>query len=391
MSVVQKIKELEAVVGPESVPLLEELREMVLPYDPSVQLKALTDAVLSKEPENDELLRDLVDKLHTSTASYLRPRPDRFNSFKKDLLRYFDYCHDFINKGMYRALFEYTLLYAKIFYEPKKICGVIRHNCHVKECDGVFKSIDQTTCNVCGEYRPLCRALPSPNGRCHRHGGSEISGALNAGKKSLGRVGLYEKSLNGELRGMYVEAVTDINYISVAPEIGALAARSGQLMSEIGDTDYLAVATGVQQAVRKMREAIDKEEYWQIKEEGEVIGGLLNGVVDDKRRWDEIAALSGRLGRLAETERKRLIEEQKMITVQEMYMIQQETLANIRDAASVVAASLVKAIRNDREIKQSKIRHLFLTSLHASMKGELNTDYYLADSEKEPVIVDQDD
>jgi hypothetical protein len=178
---------------------------------------------------------------------------------------------------------------------------------------------------------------------------------------------------------MYIEAVTDVDYLSVSGEMGALAARSAELLSLVGgsDVDYLSVSVQVQQSVRKLRRAVLEHDLHEAESEATTIETLLTRVGDDKRRWDEIAALSGRLGRLAETERKRIIESQKMITVQEMYMLREETLGHIRDAAGVVATELVKLLGKGVKPDRKKIRTLILSTLHAGTKGDIDVDYYL--------------
>lgn len=391
MSIADKVEELSGFISPEGEKALAELKELVTPYEPAFQLKALQDVVLSKEDVSDEVVHGLLDRLEMSVARYSRPRPERFNSFKTDLLRYFGYCHKFVDNDMHGALFEYMLFFHKMFSEPKKICGTIRISCHNKDCTGKFSDPEQYKCLLCGSYRSVCTIKPASNGRCTRmasHGGRAISGVLNGQSKTFGRVQLYKQSLNGELQRMYIEAVTDQNYLSVAPEIGALAARSAELMSQIGDTDYLAVSARVEQSLRRMQKALIDEEYFDVEDEAVQINKTLKGVADDKRRWDEIAALSNRLGRLSETERKRLIEQQKMITVQEMYLLQQETLAHIRDAASVVAVKVIKRLKTGGEVSERDVRNIFLTTLHGIIKGDVSPEYTIASGSDEPVIID---
>lgn len=383
MSISQKIDDLKEIVGPEGLEVLKELEELVTPYEPGFHLDRLTQAILSKEDpadEDPERVHELIDALHSSTARYSRPDPDRFLAFKKDLGRFFLNCHTFVDLEMLHAVWEYMLLYHRVFSEPKKICGLPRYTCHVTDCEGRFSGPEDTVCPTCGAYRALCKNPPASNGRCTRvstHGGQNISGPLNDRMKHLGRAGLYRQSLNGELQRMYVEAMTDENYISVAPEMGALAARSGELLGQIGDIDYLAVSSQVQQAIRRMRKSIAEGEYYNVEKEATVIESLLTGVADDKRRWDEVAALSGRLGRLAEAERKRLIEAQKMITVQEMYMLQQETLAQFRDTASVIAVKIIELVAGGTDLGPNQVRALILRTMHSVTKGDLHVDYHL--------------
>jgi hypothetical protein len=395
MSISQKIDELRVYVEPGGHETLRDLEELINPYDPIIQAKHLSEVLF--EDLSDETIHNLLDELETSTARYSRPDPQRFHSFKTDISRYFSNCHTFVDKDMRVAVMEYLKLFDKVFGEPKKICGLPRFSCHDSNCLANIPEPDMAFCPECGNYRALCKNKPTRNGRCSRviiHGGMNISGPLNGmlKRENFGRVSIYEQSLSGELQRMYVEAVTDRNYLSVAPEMGALSSRMGELMSQIGDTDYLNVAASARQAVRRMRKALAEEDYFSVVDAASELDDLMTGVADDKRRWDEIASLTGRIGRLSETERKRLIEEQKMITIQEMYLLQQETLGNIRDAVGIVASEIMKAIKGKRNIKEKDVRQLFLSTLHGIMKGNISVDYYLpSGSDEDTVIIDGDD
>jgi hypothetical protein len=185
---------------------------------------------------------------------------------------------------------------------------------------------------------------------------------------------------------MYVEAVTDPEYLSVAPEIGALAARSAELMRDIGDTDYVAVAAKTRQAIKALKKSAKDDDIHGMLFAADEIEEQLTAVADDKRRWDEIAALSGRLGRLSESERKRIIEAQKVITVQEMFTIQQETLTQIRDAFAIVASGVVKWIDRGKEVDQPHLRQYMLRTLHKVMQGDLDLEKSLKDDQ--PLIIE---
>ena len=388
MSISQKMEELRPYIDVDGLDAFKELRTIILPYEPEFQLERFQAAMLDEV--SDDALHEMLDQLEISTARYTRVSPERRRTFKTDLLRYFTYCHQFIDKDMREVLCEYIDLYYKIFSTSKKICGLPNYTCSVPGCPGKFDDGEQIICLTCGGHRTLCKNSPVTNGRCRRikvHGGQKITGSLNDKAKKFGRVTLYEESLNGELRDMFVEAVTDPNYLSVAPEMGALATRSAQLMGEIGDTDYIAIAASAQQSIRKMRKAYSEQDYSVILDESRELENLLTSVANDKRRWDEIAALSGRLGRLVEVERKRLVEEQKMITVQEMYLLQQETLGHIRDSASIVAAEIVKMINKNGVINTRSIRQMFLTTLHGVLKGDIDAGHYLEDG-TETVVID---
>lgn len=385
MSIAQKITDLALYVPEEKYPELKELADILLKYAPDYQLDILKTMLASDDYDVDEV-HGLIDDLHTATAQYKRPEPSRYNSFKTDMKRFFDLSHVFLDLGKTEHIISFLERYNTIFGVPKRYCGRILVTCSNNECDGKFTALDQFLCSECGTPRDLCRRAPTASGRCSMHRGAALSGPLHNNFKNPGRAKIYGQNLQGELQQWYIDAVTDPEFLSVGPEIGALAARSAELMRDIGDTDYLAVSARTRQAIRAMRGAANDDDIHGVLRAAGEIEAQLTAVADDKRRWDEIAAISGRLGRLTETERKRIIEAQKVITVQEMYALQQETLMQIRDAFAIVAGNVIKWVNAGRPLEQPRLRQYMLTTLHKIMQGELDLEKSLKDDE--PFIID---
>lgn len=376
MSTTRKIRDLVPFIAPEGQALFEDLRKELAPYIPEYQWEKLQQAVGLGE-DKDRLL-EILDDLQMATASFINPNLDRYHTFKHDLMRYFDLCQRFIEMDRPDGLNMLLAYYREVFREPKKICGHIRTTCTNKECDGKFKSIDQLICEKCDTPRTICHVPPASFGRCiGSHGKTNLINTVFRDGAVPGRAKIYGRNLQGELRDMYIEAMTDPEFLSVQPEIAALATRSGQLMKDLGDTDYLSVATGIRQAIRKMHKAASEEDTLVMLLASREIEDQLTAVADDKRRWDEIASISGRLGRLSETERKRIIEAQKVITVQEMYVLQQESLASIRDAIAIMATKVHILMENGSQISQPKLKRYMLSVLHGVIQGDINTDKLL--------------
>ena len=368
-------------ISPEGLEIFEDIRKEVSRYVPEYQWEKLRQALALEEDE--ETLLEIVDRLQLSTSYFIDPSMDRYHTHKTDLMRYFDLCERFIKMGRPDGVELLMPYYQSVFRDPKKICAHIRTTCTNRpDCEGKFTSIDQLICAKCDTPRTICHMPPESFGRCTRvgtHGSAKLARSIFKDGAVPGRARMYGRNMQGELREMYIEAMTDPDFLSVQPEISALATRSGQLMKDLGDTDYLAISTGIRQSVKKMHKAASEEDLGGMIIAAVDIEEHLNAVADDKRRWDEIASIAGRLGRLSETERKRIIEAQKVITVQEMYVIQQETLANVRDAIAVVAAKVHRAMERGEIIGQPKIKRMMLGTLHSAMQGDLNTDRLLQD------------
>jgi hypothetical protein len=387
MSISQQITDLALVSQPEGRLILEELSLVLLKYSPEYQRDQLLEALQAGDYKKSDI-HQLIDDFQVATAQHRKPPPRRYQSFKTDIKRYFELSHVYVDLDQPETVISFVERYNDIFSTPKRYCSHIMLGCAKKGCGGKFTSLDQFLCTECGTPRDLCRRPPAGNGRCVGigHKGAIVSGPLNDRFTTPGRAKIYGESLQGELQEMYVEAVTDPEYLSVAPEIGALAARSAELMRDIGDTDYVAVAAKTRQAIKALKKSAKDDDIHGMLFAADEIEEQLTAVADDKRRWDEIAALSGRLGRLSESERKRIIEAQKVITVQEMFTIQQETLTQIRDAFAIVASGVVKWIDRGKEVDQPHLRQYMLRTLHKVMQGDLDLEKSLKDDQ--PLIIE---
>lgn len=370
MSISQEIASLAAYLPQDKLALLERAIVIVEKNEPDSAANVLKEALLEYETDTEYLL-ELVDFLERALAKHHRPKLSQTHSFKSDLRISFLFLRRFVEDCEWEAAVVIMDYYPHVFNPSgKTMCGASLKNCRNliegEQCGAPFTNPHTFYCLTCGAPRRLCRVPPKGNGRCRHHGGNKV--AAGNGRLSSGRLKVYGESLSGRLQEMYVESITDVDYLSVAPEIAALATRNAQLMSEIGDTDYMVITTGLNQALAHIEKGIVEGKPSEVEHGAAEIRHYLNSAVDDYRRWDEIGKLSSRLGRLTESERKRIVEAQQTITVQEMYMLQQELLANIRDAAAAAANYVWN--RLDRLDSSVSIRNAFLRELQEYMGGK---------------------
>jgi len=389
MSITQKINELQDYIHPDGLALFEELADVLVKHEPDYiydELLELVEAIQDQDHQGSkDDIRILLDNLETSLARYFQPQIEQTQAYRTDLKRFFGYAHGFLKKDRYDGLSDVLSMYHDLFNpNGKQKCGRILSNCRTKGCEYHFKNPNQIICPECNAPRGLCRSPSTEWGRCARsHGGNRVNGNF----AGTGRAKLYAQSLSGKLQDSYIKAVTDPEFLSVAPEIAALSARSAEVMDQLGDTDYVVIQAGIRRAVRDMRRASVDDSIHGMLVAADEIESYLDAVAEDRRRWDEIGAISGRLGKLVETERRRIVEAQQMITVQEMYNLQQETLLKIRDAATIIAQQLHRKFIDKGEIKTTEIRRVILKTLHGVISGKLSVDDYLVIEEFDPELL----
>jgi len=394
MSISQKINELEQYVHPDGLGLLEELADILVKHEADYihdHLLELLEATSYQDYESSpDDVRALLDDLETSLARHFRPQIEQARAYRTDMKRFFGFAHGFLKLGRLDGVADILSYYHDVFNpKGKSKCGRILSGCRTKDCDHSFQNPEQIVCPLCNTTRSLCSFSPTEWGRCARvHQGNHYMKDF----AGTGRAKLYARSLSGKLQDSYIKAVTDPEFLSVAPEIAALAARSAEIMDQLGDTDYVVIQTGVRRAIRDMRRASNEEETHGMLVAVDEIEHHLDSVAQNRRRWDEIGAISGRLGKLVETERRRIVEAQQMITVQEMYNLQEETLLKIRDASTIIAQQLHRKITDGSELKITAIRRLILKTLHGVVTGKLSVDDYLivdeADLELLPEVIE---
>lgn len=365
----QEIAALSQYLPQDKLDLLERAVVLIENNEPDSAAGRLMETLQELETDTEHLL-ELVDILERALAKHFRPKLTQLRAFKTDMKRFFTFMREFIGSHEHEAAITIMEYYPQIFNPKGKTkCGSPLKTCRnviaEETCLNSFPNPHTFYCPKCGYPRRLCRRPAKSNGRCRHHGGNVVS---TGNGNMAGRLKVYGESMSGRLQEMYVEAVMDPDFLSVAPEISALGTRNAQLMSEIGDTDYMVIATGLNQALAHIEKGIAQAKWGEVEYGAREFRSLLHSAVDDYRRWDEIGKLSSRLGRLAESERKRIVDAQQMITVQEMYMLQQEMLRNIRDAAAEAAYYVWNKI--EYLTTPVAIRNAFLRELQEYMDGK---------------------
>ena len=160
------------------------------------------------------------------------------------------------------------------------------------------------------------------NGRCRMHGGTSLSG-MQSGTFKTGR---YSKDLPTRLASKYQEAVSDGELLALREDVALVDAR---LSDVLGRAD-----TG--EAGRHWHRLSD---LWHIAETGDQadkvdaineIGRTIKRGVSDYAVWDEVGKLLEQRRRLVESERKRLVDMQQMITTERAMLLLSATVDIIR-------------------------------------------------------------
>lgn len=169
-----------------------------------------------------------------------------------------------------------------------------------------------------------CTVAAMPNGRCYRHGGSTPSGVASANF----RHGAHSKHLPERMAAEYAQGRKNADALSVSDDIALLFARQCDVLDRVDTGEsgemwrsLLASIKEAQRCRREFNKAMACEDFSGLREAGKDLNDALDamellaqGGVSDYAAWREVKDLSERLRKLRESETKRLVAMQEMVT-----------------------------------------------------------------------------
>jgi hypothetical protein len=155
------------------------------------------------------------------------------------------------------------------------------------------------------------------NGRCRLHGGKTPMGIASPHYKT----GRYSKFIPARMIGRYEEARADGELLALREDISLVDARLSDLLSRVDTGESGALWRSLMAARMEMlacRQASDVKGQMAALN---LIMELISQGHADYRAWGEVAAVLDQRRRLVESERKRLVEMQQMISSERMMVL----------------------------------------------------------------------
>ena len=184
-----------------------------------------------------------------------------------------------------------------------------------------------------------CPNAQMPNGRCRMHGGRSLRGVAHPSF----REGRYSKSVPARLSQSYEETLNDPRKLELSNELAVLVARNREMLSSLysGESDGLWMRLRnekrVMEEARRRAEVARREgdadaELRYTTLQAEHFNALLRLVeagAKDGERWAELMRNVDTQRKLAESDRKRRVEEHQVATTEEILAIMGAVLAII--------------------------------------------------------------
>lgn len=199
-----------------------------------------------------------------------------------------------------------------------------------------------------------CKTWAMPNGRCRMHGGKSLSGVAHPNYRHGG----YSKDLPARLLPRYEAVLANPEILSLDTEIALSEARISELLQQLdlgGLGQRWQELVGLREQVRIAYQAGDQEEVDRIVNR---TFAVIGAGADDTEIWQELRAEREQKRRLIESERKRRVEMQLLVRVEQalvfadavMHAVRGAVIEHHRDDPDVARAILASAQRAFAEV-----------------------------------------
>lgn len=180
-----------------------------------------------------------------------------------------------------------------------------------------------------------------PNGRCRMHRGKAAVGlAVNTYKD-----GRYSKYLPTRLKERYQEARTDPDLLALREDIALVDSRLTDLLKRVDTGESGKLWINLREAFNEFGKARTKGDVAEMTARlAEVEGLILRGLVD-YAAWEDVGKTLDRRQKLVESERKRLIEMQQVLSVNQAMVLLSAVVETVRK--NVTDRKALAAISSD--------------------------------------------
>ncbi len=153
--------------------------------------------------------------------------------------------------------------------------------------------------------------------KCNMHGGATLSGIASPTFKH----GRYSKHLPLRLAGRYGEALRDPQLLELRDEVALIGTRLGELVEHLGSGESLRHWQAVQTAHSDIAAAIRTSDLALLRAGLSALAAAVEAGMDDYATWREIVELTEARRKLVESEHKRLVAMQQMITSEQAMIL----------------------------------------------------------------------
>jgi len=175
--------------------------------------------------------------------------------------------------------------------------------------------------------------------KCHIHGGKSLTGVASPDF----RHGRYSKHLPTRLAAKYHEAAADTELLALREDIALIDARLEDLIARVDTGEAGKLWQDAQRAYTNFRAAYENKQPAQMVSALHDLGASIGKGANDYAAWNEITGLLEQRRKVAESERRRLVDMQQMITAERTMVLLAAVVDTVRkhvdDRATLSAIS----------------------------------------------------
>lgn len=165
----------------------------------------------------------------------------------------------------------------------------------------------------CRDGHKCCNKPVDGAKRCRMHGGTSPKGIASPHFKH----GKYSQYMPERLRERYAEAVADPQLLELDHEIALVDTRLKDLLTRVDTGEAAKNWKQAREINDEIKEALMNENYGAVVIACTALDRLIGPSLNDFEAWDQISTLLEQRRKLVESQRKRLIEAQQVITAEQ--------------------------------------------------------------------------
>lgn len=180
--------------------------------------------------------------------------------------------------------------------------------------------------------------------KCRMHGGASLVGIASPTFKS----GRYSKDMPTRLAARYAEALADPQLLELRAEIALVGTRQCELLTHLDAGLSLQHWKDAQAAHGDLLAAIRAKDSAALQTAIAALGDALGAGMGDYAVWQEIIEMTEQRRRLVESEHKRLVAMQQMITAEQAMALLARVTETIRKHVSdpIILAAVAADLRS---------------------------------------------
>lgn len=186
-----------------------------------------------------------------------------------------------------------------------------------------------------------CKSPAMKNGRCRMHGGKHPKGIAHYNYKE----GKYSKALPQRMREAYIDARDDPQLLEQREQIAILDARLLDVLGRVDTGESGALWGRLKERRVELLVAQRANDKTGQADAINAILSLIDQGHSDYRAWSELQGVLEQRKRIIESERKRLVEMQQMVTSQQAMGLISALLESVK--RNVTDRAALAAIQNE--------------------------------------------